>query len=84
MSNQTINVSTLLKNTIMTVVPEIENIGSEISSDTPLYELGIESIGIFEMAGYIEDELDIELANEELSQMVTVGDIEKIIQDKIA
>lgn len=83
MNIQDLDISKLTNQAIIAIKPEMKSLASEITSDRSLYELGIESIDVFEMAGFIEDALDIELPNDELSRIQTVGDVEKIIFNQL-
>ena len=52
--------------------------GSSITGD-----LGADSLDLVDLAMSIEDEFDIELSDEALEKIKTVGDLVSYIQDKI-
>lgn len=45
-------------------------------------DLGADSLDLFQMVMSIEDEYGIDIPNEELEKMATVGDIVKYLEDK--
>ncbi|MDY6329668.1 MAG: acyl carrier protein [Lachnospiraceae bacterium] len=45
-------------------------------------DLGADSLDLFQMVMSIEDEYGIDIPNEELEKMSTVGDIVKYLEDK--
>lgn len=53
-----------------------------ISADLRLDELGLDSVSISELVLVLEDELDITLEPEELFEVETFGDLEKLIRSK--
>jgi acyl carrier protein len=54
-----------------------------ITRNLNISELGIDSIGMMEIVGEVEDALDIKIPDEKLGQMVTVGDIEKVVLEQM-
>ncbi len=50
-----------------------------VSFDTSVCDLGIDSIVLLEIIGYVEDELNINIAEEDLIAVNTVGDISKLV-----
>ena len=56
----------------------IINEGSSITGD-----LGADSLDLVDLAMSIEDEFDIELSDEALEKIKTVGDLVSYIEDKI-
>jgi acyl carrier protein len=53
-----------------------------IDHDTVIADLGIDSITFVELVGILEDELDVVLADEELTRIRTVGDLERTVSEK--
>lgn len=63
------------------IIGEVLNVGEdEITLETTFVDdLGADSLDIFQIIMGIEEEFDIEIANEEAEKIVTVGDaVEKI------
>ena len=52
----------------------------DLSKTTVISTLGLDSIAVIEMAGFLEDTLDIQIPDAELSQVETLGDLEALIQ----
>ena len=46
-------------------------------------DLGLDSLLIMEIVGDIQDELDISLPDEKLSQVQTIGELESLIMDRL-
>ncbi|NLC19136.1 MAG: acyl carrier protein [Clostridiales bacterium] len=58
------------------IISEVLNVGEdEITMDTTFVDdLGADSLDIFQIIMGIEEEFDIEIANEDAENIVTVGD----------
>lgn len=54
----------------------------EITRDTKIAALGIDSVAMMEIVGCIEDELDIVIPDEKLAQLQSVGDIERVVREQ--
>lgn len=54
----------------------------EITRDSKITALGIDSVSMMEIIGVMEDELNISIPDEKLARLQTVGDIERIIQEQ--
>ena len=52
----------------------------DLSKTTVISTLGLDSIAVIEMAGFLEDKLDIQIPDDELSQVETLGDLDALIQ----
>lgn len=50
-----------------------------LSLDTEIAELGVDSVALLEIFGYVEEELDVYLAQEDLAQVKTLGDLGDLI-----
>ena len=55
----------------------------EISRETSVSSLGIDSVSMMEIVGCIEDELDITIPDEKLAQLRTVADIERVVLEQV-
>jgi acyl carrier protein len=51
----------------------------ELTADDAISSLGIDSVAMLEIIGYLEDELDIHLSDESLAKVETVGDLAAVI-----
>ena len=65
------------------IIAEVLNVDvEEITMDTTFVDdLGADSLDIFQIIMGIEEEFDIEIANEEAEKIVTVGDAVEQIKD---
>lgn len=54
-----------------------------ITRDSRISELGIDSVAMMEIVGEVEDKLDIKIPDEKLSQLNTVGDIERVVLERV-
>lgn len=55
----------------------------EVLKDTSFEDLGIDSLEIFEIVMALEDEFDIEIPNEDVEDIKTVGAIVNYINSKV-
>ena len=62
----------LLKEAFTFAAPEEASAAENLSLEGTLDQAGVSSIVAFEMAGYIEDKLGIQFADDELAQISTV------------
>ncbi len=51
----------------------------QITNQTMLADLGITSVALYEISGYIEDKLDIVIATDQVASLRTIGDLAKMI-----
>ena len=65
------------------IIAEVLNVDvDEITMDTSFVDdLGADSLDIFQIIMGLEEEFDIEIANEEAEKIVTVGDAVEQIKD---
>ena len=65
------------------IIAEVLNVDvDEITMDTTFVDdLGADSLDIFQLIMGLEEEFDIEIANEEAEKIVTVGDAVEQIKD---
>lgn len=54
-----------------------------ITREVRISDLGIDSVGMMEIVGEVEDELSITIPDEKLSQLATVGDIERVVLEQM-
>ncbi len=73
----------LLKAAHRYTCPERKESTEAIAMDATFPELGIESVTAMSMAGFIEDELGIELPDDELSRVGTVQELARLIQAQV-
>lgn len=55
---------------------------SDISRDSVVADLGVDSLSLMQIVGILEDQVGVTLADEEISRIRTVGDIERLIAAK--
>ncbi|MBS1791082.1 MAG: acyl carrier protein [Acidobacteria bacterium] len=60
-----------------------EHAGATLTMDSTLGVLGISSITALEIAGYLEEKLDIRLPDDELAPLNTIGELVKLIRQQI-
>ncbi len=67
------------------IIAEVLNVDvDEITMDTTFVDdLGADSLDIFQIIMGLEEEFDIEIANEEAEKIVTVGDAVEQIKDSM-
>jgi acyl carrier protein len=79
------NVNELLNEAYASVFEEgdvsIDFNNEEILNDH-FSNLGLESLKILEMVGYLEEKLGFELSDDEIATLTTVGDVKKLIEEK--
>ena len=77
MSNPDIEVITLLQRASRTVqgreLPEL-------TLTTRLTEIGVDSVGLLEMVGSVEDQIGLRLPDEEIARLATVADVADLIE----
>lgn len=56
---------------------------ASVSRESKFSALGIDSISMMEIIGEIEDELDIKLSDDRLAQLQTVGDMERVVLERL-
>lgn len=71
---------------IKAVIAEVLNVDvNEIKMDTTFTDdLGADSLDVFQIIMGLEEEFDIEIANEEAEKIVTVGDAVEQIKNALA
>ena len=52
-----------------------------IDRDTSIRDLGLDSIGLFDMAFSVERRFDIEIPDEAVERVRTVGDLLRLVED---
>ena len=70
---------------IKKIISEVLNVNAdEITEDTTFVDdLGADSLDIFQIIMGLEEEFDIEIANEEAEKIVTVGDAVEQIKNAL-
>ena len=56
---------------------------AEVTLTSTFDELGVDSLGIFEIVMALEEEFEIEIPNEDAESIKTVGDAVKYVDSKI-
>ena len=57
--------------------------GKEVTKDKNIKDLGLDSLDIIEMLTDMEEKYSIEFDNDEMTSLVTVGDVITVISAKI-
>jgi acyl carrier protein len=62
-----------------------EDSAATLTDDTPLLDGVIDSLGLMQMISFIEEEFDVAIDDAEVtaSNFRTVGDIEKLVEQKV-
>jgi acyl carrier protein len=62
-----------------------EDNAATLTDDTPLLDGVIDSLGLMQMISFIEEEFDVAIDDAEVtaSNFRTVGDIEKLVEQKV-
>ncbi len=68
----------LIKEALVAAAPEQAN--ATLTLDSTLGQLGISSITALEIAGYIEEKLNIRLPDDELAPLNTIGGLVQLIR----
>jgi acyl carrier protein len=55
-----------------------------LDKSTTLSEIGLDSVGVIELVGYLEEKLDIRLPDEELAGVQTLGDLDDLLRRSTA
>ncbi len=74
---------TLLQEAFEIAAPEESQAVESLKIDSTLGEFGISSIASLEMAGYVEEKLDIQFADDELSQIATIKGFVDLIRKNL-
>lgn len=51
-----------------------------VDMSTTLSDIGLDSVGVIELVGYLEEKLDIRLPDEELAGVQTLGDLDDLLR----
>lgn len=71
----------LIKEALVQSSPQ--HAGAILTMDSTLSALGISSITALEVAGHLEDKLNIRLPDDELAPLNTIGGLVKLIRQQI-
>ena len=71
----------LIKEALIHAAPE--HAGATLKMESTFGETGIASITQLEIAGFIEEKLDIRLPDDELAPLSTIGELVKLIRRQI-
>ena len=52
----------------------------DVDLDTPIAELGIDSVALFEIFGYVEEELEVYLPDDQLGEVKTLRDLGALVR----
>ena len=71
----------LIKEALVYAAPELADV--TLKMESTLGEIGISSITALEIAGYIEEKLNIKLPDDELAPLNTIGGLAQLIRQQI-
>lgn len=71
----------LIKEALVAASPEHAN--ATLTLDSTLSQVGISSITALEIAGYIEEKLNVRLPDDELAPLTTIGGLVQLIRRQI-
>ncbi len=71
----------LIKEALVNAAPEHADV--TLTMESTLGEAGISSITALEIAGYIEEKLNIRLPDDELAPLSTIGGLAQLIRQQI-
>ncbi len=69
----------LIKQAFLYALPEKKELGDRVSLDSTIKELGIQSVSALEMAGFIEEKLDVQFRDDELMGISKLRDLADLI-----
>jgi acyl carrier protein len=75
-----IEILNLIKEALVNASPE--HASATLTMESTLGEVGISSITALEIAGYIEEKLDIRLPDDELAPLNTIGELARLIRQQ--
>lgn len=52
----------------------------DLKPDTAIATLGMDSVAVMELVSYFEEKLSIRMPDEDLAQIQTLGDLDKLVQ----
>ena len=80
-TNAVIKNESIIRQGFSQIKPGLGDSIDPITSELTLQEVGIDSVDFFELVGFVEDRLDIQLPNESLSGLKTIGDFDRVIEE---
>ena len=57
---------------------------SGLTPDTVISKLGLDSVAVMELVSYFEEKLTIRMPDEDIAQLKTLGDLEKLVNRLVA
>ncbi len=68
------------------VIAEELNVSTEEITESTKFidDLGADSLDLFQLAMALEEKFEIEIPSEDLEKMITVGDVIKYIEERLA
>ena len=68
----------LIRNSLCEVAPKKQAAFENIDAQTRIDSLGLDSIAVMEMVGYVEENLDLVFDDEGLADVETIGDLMRL------
>lgn len=73
-------VLTLIREAILYADPSRQDAADKVAMDASLTDIGVESVMALEMAGYIEEKLNVEFPDSELGGIVNIAGFAKLVR----
>jgi acyl carrier protein len=70
-----VSISSQIEETVIAAIRELGEVTGEVSRDTRLDTIDIDSLDLVEIAQLMEDEYGIEIRGEDVKRLKTVGDV---------
>jgi acyl carrier protein len=82
-TGDTSNILTIMRGIVWRYVrPEIRTQAEAATSETPLTELGMDSLMMLEVVLDLQDAFDVTIEDSELRNMQTIGDVTELLTEK--
>jgi len=72
-------VLSLIKSALAEVAPKRESDFANVTLDTTIESLGLDSIATMEMVGFLEEQVDSTFPDEDLAQVNALSDLAKLV-----
>lgn len=69
---------------IKTILTDELQVNAEITEESELSDLGINSLELADLVMHCEDDFGIQIGDDDIRKFITVGDLVKYIEDKTA
>lgn len=70
----------LVREAVVFAAPEKAGQLGDLTMNTPLYEIGVDSVGLLEAASYVEEKVGADFADDELAHIESAADIAALVR----